>query len=149
VPATAEFEINGAVKHVLKFTVADIKNMKQDDLGDITIRNHKGDAKQTVKQLKGVLLRTVLDSAEIIAGKPREYSEYAILLIASDGFKNLYSWNELYNTEVGNGVYIITKMDGQTIDQMKDHILVLSLKDTNSGRRHLKGLAKIEVKKVQ
>lgn len=149
VPPTSSFEISGLVKKKLKINIADLKRMKQYDLGDVVIRNHKGDPKHTAKQLKGILLRTLLDSAEITADKPKEYSEYAILLTASDGYKNVYSWNEIYNTEVGNRVYIITEIDEQTIDNMKDRILVLSQKDINSGRRRLKGLAKVEVKQVQ
>ena len=80
--------------------------------------------------------------------KPKEYSELVIILIASDGYRNVYSWNELFNTDIGSHVYIVTEMDGKPIDQMPDRILVLSLADLNSGRRHLKGLAKIEVKKA-
>ena len=148
VPPSSEFVVSGAVKKVLKLSIKDLGDMKQDNLGDIVIRNHKGEPKSTAKQLKGVLLKTILERAEITAEKPKEYSEYVILLTATDDYRNVYSWNELFNTDIGNHVYIVTEMDGQSIGQMTDRILVLSLADMNSGSRHLRGLAKIEVKKM-
>ena len=148
VPVTAGFEVVGVVKKELKFGISDIGRLKQDTIGDVVIKNHKGEQKNIAKQLKGVLLRTIIDSAGIMADKPKDYNELVIVLIASDGYRNVYSWNELFNTDIGNHVYIITEMDGKTIDQMTGRILVLSLSDLSSGRRHLKGLARIEVKKI-
>lgn len=148
VPATSGFEVMGAVKHRLKLSVNDLLDMHPDQLGDVTVHNHGGDEKSVAHNLKGILLKTILDSAAITAGKPKEYSELVICLVASDGYRNVYSWNELFNTDVGNHVYIITEMDGERIDQMHSRILAMSLADTNTGRRHLKGLARVEVKKV-
>ncbi len=148
VPPTTEFAITGAVKKPMKVTISAMLQMPQDAIGDVTITNHRGDPKTTVKQLKGVLLKTLLDSAGILSVKPKDLSEIMIRLIASDGYKNVYSWNELFNTEVGNHVYIITTMDGKPMDQVDGRILVLSLSDMVSGRRHLKGLATVEVVKM-
>lgn len=149
VPATAEFQVKGLVKNKLTFHINDILRFKQDELGDIVIRNKKGEEKGTAVKMKGVLLKTFLDSAGITADKPKEYSEFYIVLTASDGYKNVYSWNELFNSDLGNHVYIITSYGEETMEQMPDRILVMSLGDTNSGRRHLKGLASIEVKRVE
>jgi hypothetical protein len=148
VPPTAEFKVTGAVKKEMKYTTSDILRFSQDSLGDVVIRNHRGEPKGVAKQLKGILLKNLLDSAGIVADKPKDYSELVITLIASDDYRNVYSWNELFNTDIGNHVYIVTTMDGKSMDQMTDRILVLSLADINLGRRHLKGLARIEIKKV-
>jgi hypothetical protein len=149
VSSTDDFKVTGAVKNELHLSLRDLMQFKQDSLGDVVIKNKEGKDKEQAKGLKGVLLKTLLDSVHIYANKPKEYSELCISLIASDDYRNVYSWNELYNTEVGQHVYIITEMDGKPIDQMSQRILVMSLSDLNSGRRHLKGLSRIEVKKVQ
>jgi len=149
VPPTTEFTIKGAVKNELRITISDLQRFKQDALGSVTIKNKKGEEKGEAKNMKGVLLKTLLDSAGIYTEKHKEYSELCVILTASDDYRNIYSWNELYNTSIGDHVYIITEMDGKLIDKMESRILVMSLSDINSGRRHLKGLAKIEVKKVQ
>lgn len=149
VPATTEFRITGSVKKELTFHIDDFSAYQIDSLGNVVIRNKKGEEKALVKNLKGILLKTILDSARITADKHKDYSELVVVLTASDGYKNVYSWNEVFNTEVGNHVYIVTEMDGKPMGQMPDRILVLSLADINSGMRHLKGLAKIEVRKAE
>lgn len=148
VTPTEGFRITGSVKNELNISIADLLLFKQDSLGDVTIKNKQGKDKEQARSMKGVLLKTVLDSAHIFAEKHKEYSELCISLIASDDYRNVYSWNELFNTEVGEHVYIITEMDGKPITNMPQRVLVMSLSDFNSGKRHLKALTRIEVKKV-
>jgi DMSO/TMAO reductase YedYZ molybdopterin-dependent catalytic subunit len=148
VPPTSGFKIKGAVKRELTIDIGRLAQYRQDSIGDVIVRNKKGEQKSVARQLKGVLLKTLLDSAGADIDKPKEYGELYVVLTASDGYKNVYSWNELFNTEVGNHVYLITEMNGRPIAEMPDRILVMSLYDTNSGNRHFKGLVKIEVKKI-
>jgi len=145
IPVTAEFVITGAVNKEITFRIADIAAMKQDVIGDVVLHGHKTD---TAKQMKGVPLKDMIDSAGIKAGDHKAYNSFVIILTASDGYKNVYSWNELFNTDIGNRVYIITEMNGKTMDQMPDRIAVYSLADAFTGRRHMVGLAKIEVKQL-
>ncbi len=146
---TEEFKVTGAIKKEMTISINDLQKHRQEYIGDIVIRNHRGDPKDTIRGLKGILLKIMLDSVEMNAEKPKEYSEFYISLIASDGYKNVYSWNEIFNTEVGNHIYIVTEMDGKTIGQMQQRILVMSLADINTGRRHLIALAKVEFKKAE
>ena len=148
VPPTDEFKITGIVKKELTLRLKDLAAFKQDALGDLPIKNKKGEPKDVAHNMKGVLLKTILDSADITTDKHKEYSELVIVLIASDGYKNVYSWNELYNNDAGNHVYVITEIDGKVMDQITGRILVVSMSDTNSGRRHLKGLSRIEVRRL-
>ena len=149
VPPTAEFTITGIVKHELTFKIGDIDQYKQDDLGDVVVRNQKGEQKRIAKGVKGILLKSILEKADIYAEKPKEYSSIYIVLTASDGYKNVYSWNELFKTDIGEHIYIVTASDGQTMDQIPGRIQVMSLGDYHSGDRNLRGLAKIEVRKAE
>jgi len=147
VPSTDAFVVSGSVKKSLKISASDLAQMQQADLGDIPLKNKKGEDKGTLHGLKGVLLKDLLQGAGIVAAKHKNYSELCVVLTASDGYSNVYSWNELFNTAVGDKVYIITSLEGKSIAEMPERILVMSLADKNSGSRHLKGLQKIEVKK--
>lgn len=147
VAPTDAFLVSGSVKKSLKITLSDLAHMPQADLGDVPLKNKKGEDKGVLHTLKGVLLKDVLQNAEVVAAKHKNYSELCVVLTASDGYSNVYSWNELFNTAVGDKVYIITSLEGKAITEMPDRILVMSLADKNSGSRHLKGLQKIEVKK--
>jgi hypothetical protein len=149
VKPTEVLTVSGAVKNELHLTLRDLLTFRQEKLGDVMITNKQGKEKGVAKNMRGVLLKTIIDSAHIVATKHKEYSELCISLIASDGYRNVYSWNELFNTTVGDHVYIITESDGVSLAAMPQRILVMSLADINSGRRHLKGLDRIEIKKVQ
>src|SRR5271156_666738 len=118
VPPTSEFTVTGIVTNELTFGIKDLDQYKQEDLGDMVIRNQKGEQKRIAKSVKGILFKTVLEKAGIHADKPKEYSEIYIVLTASDGYKNVYSWNELFRTEVGEHIYIVTAEDGKTFEQM-------------------------------
>lgn len=149
IEVTREFTVSGAVKQNTTITIADIKKYKAVDLGEVVVKNHKGEDKKTAKDVKGVLLTDVLGSVTISVDKPKQYSELVVVLTASDGYKNVYSWNELFNTEVGRHVYVITGMDGKTIDNMENAIIVISTADVNTGSRYFKGLKKVEIKRVE
>lgn len=149
VPPTAQFEITGLVKKNVKFNTNDLAAFRADSVGDVVIKNKRGEQKSVARHMKGILLKAIIDSAGIKVDKPKEYGELAIIITASDGYINVYSWNELFNTEVGNKVYLITEIDGKHVNDMDGHILILSLADFNSGSRHLKGLVKIEIRKLK
>ena len=149
VPPTSGFTVKGLVTNELTLKISDLEQYKQDELHDVVIRNQKGEQKRVVKSMKGILLKTILEGAGIHAEKPKEYSAIYIVLIASDGYKNIYSWPELFNTEIGNHIYIVTAEDGQTLEQLPDRIQVMSLGEYHSGNRNLRGLMKIEVRKVE
>lgn len=146
---TKEFKVSGDVKTTQVFTIADILALKQVALGDVNIKNHKGDDKGMIKGVKGVLLKDILKDIVYVYEKPKELGEFYFVFTASDGYRNVYSWNEIYNTAIGDQLYIITERDGQKMADMESTIQVISLADINSGRRYLKGLAGIEVRKVK
>ena len=149
VEATRQFTITGLVDKPVVLDIAAILKYPQVAIGDIVVRNHRGAEKEIAKGVKGVLLKQVFDSVHIAIKKPKELSQVYLVFTASDGYKNVYSWSELFNTGVGNHVYIITEKDGTTIGQMEGDILIVSTADLNAGTRHFKSLRQIEVKKAE
>ena len=149
VDKTSTITIEGLVSQQLVFNYNAIKSFPQVALGDIAIKNHKGDEKNISKAVKGTLLKILIDSAGITTAKPKGLSEVFIVLIAADGYKNVYSWNEIFNTDIGNHLFVITEKDGETMDNFRESILVFSASDFNSGRRYLRGLERISVRKVE
>ena len=150
VERTNQFSIEGLVDKPAVVDFAAILKYPQVRLGEVTVRNHRGEEKMTAKGVKGVLLKQVIDSSVRIAiRKPKELSELYIVLTASDGYKNVYSWNELFNTVVGDHVYIVTETDGKQIGEMEGAILIVSTADQNAGTRHFKGLKKVEIRKAE
>lgn len=149
IKATSSFTISGEVSATATINIADLKKWKEVSIGDLTITNHLGEKKSEAKGLKGVLLKDILQTVEIKSESPKVLSEFYFVLIASDGYKVVYSWNELFNTTTGDSVYVVTEKNGKAISEMDDSILVVSTKDFKTGRRNVKGLASIEIRRVK
>jgi hypothetical protein len=141
--------INGRVKSPKTFTADAIRQYKVYNIGDVVITNHKGEVKGTAKELSGILLRDLLQSIEPDAESQKVLSEYYFTCIASDGYKVVFSWNELFNTTTGNTVYIITSKDHKSIDALDESILLISTADIHTGRRYVKNLQSIIVRRAE
>jgi hypothetical protein len=146
---TNSFVISGDVKSPVTINIDDLKNWRAASIGGVVITNHLGERKSEAKELKGVLLKDILGRVEINAETPRMLSEYYFVCKANDGYTVVYSWNELFNTVTGDSAYIITEKEGQPASAMKESILMISPKDFRTGRRHVKALVSIDVRRAQ
>lgn len=149
IKSTSSFTISGEVSAPTTISITDLKKWKEISIGDLIITNHLGEKKSEAKGLKGILLKDILQTVEIKSESPKVLSEYYFVFIASDGYKVVYSWNELFNTATGDFVYVVTEKNGKPISEMDDSILVVSTKDFKTGRRNVKGLASIEIRRAK
>ena len=94
-------------------------------------------------------MKDIIDKAVIEVESPKLLSEYYITCIASDNYKVVISWIELYNSVVGESIIIITEADVKTANQLEDRIALLSAADKATGRRYVKGLQKIIIDRVK
>ncbi len=145
---TDSFSIQGKIAKEVVFTMAELDTFSKVMIKDQIIYNQKGEPKDTVKNLKGILLKDLLISVEYLYDKPRQLNEFYFVFTASDGYRVVFSWNEIYNTEAGNQFYIVTEMGGMTLKEMEERILFISTADLKAGRRYIKGLKSIEVKQL-
>ena len=142
---TSEFSVSGSVKKELKIALSDLAGYKEVLIPDVAISNHLGEVKFIAKNMKGVLLKDILASADFQTENPRLLSAFFITCIASDGYTVVYSWNELFNNETGNRTYLVTEKDGVRAADLKESILMVSAADFKTGRRYLKSLSRITV----
>ncbi|MFD0795665.1 molybdopterin-binding protein [Mucilaginibacter litoreus] len=146
--ATLQFAINGEIEKATVITLDSLKQYKSVEIGDIKVTDHLGNFKHQDDKLKGVLLKDVLSHSKYKAASPKLLSRFYFICEASDGYKVVYSWNELYNTAVGNQVYIITEKNGIMAEKMPESLQMTSASDFKTGRRYLHNLTRIEVKQV-
>lgn len=147
IEATNSFKVFGKVKTEKMFNLKTLDSFPKQVIKDQILYNHKGEIKDVVTNIKGVAIKTVLEKIDFIYEKPKELNEFYFVMMASDGYKVVFSWNEIYNTEVGNQLFFITEMGGKKIEEMPEHIILSSAADIKNGRRYIKGLQNIEVKK--
>ena len=149
IPSTENFTIEGKVKKEMTVTLGDLSSYKFHSIDSIVITNHLGERKSTLKKVKGVLLKDILNKIDIDSESPRVLSQYYFVCIGSDNYKVVFSWNEIFNSGTGRSVYIITGQDGKPASALNNRIALISLKDDATGRRYVQGLQKIVIERVK
>ena len=142
---THQFTISGKVKNESVITMDSLNTYPIVTIGDIKVTDHTGAFKHSDQQLKGVLLKNILNHSTWAVGNPKLFSTMYFTCIGSDGYKVVYSWNELFNTPVGDNVYILMEKNGIKADQLPESIQMASMLDFKTGRRYLHNLDKIVV----
>ena len=149
IPTTENFSIEGKVKKSLTVSLADLTSYKSYSIDSIVITNHLGERRSSLRNVKGVLLKDILNKVEIDAETPKVLSEYYFVCIASDNYKVVFSWNEIFNSATGKSVYILTEHEGKPASALDNRIALVSPKDEMTGRRYVKRLQKIVVERVK
>ncbi|HWZ17146.1 MAG TPA: hypothetical protein VNW95_18040 [Mucilaginibacter sp.] len=142
---TLSFTISGKIKKESVITMDSLSSYPLKSIGDIKVTNHLGEFKHQDDQLKGVLLKDILSHSELMANSPKLFSRFYFVCVGADGYKVVYSWNELFNTETGNHVFIIMEKNGIKAGKMPESIQMTSITDFKTGRRYLHNLDKIIV----
>lgn len=148
-PPTDAVAISGKVKQEYTFSLTNSAGFSTIAIDSIVIYNHLMEPKRTIRKIKGILLTDILSKAGLAEDKPKLFSEFYFTCIGADGYKVVFSWNELYNTEVGKKVILVTEEDGKPVSVSPNRISVLSASDKATGRRFVHNLQTIEVERVR
>ena len=149
IQTTKEFSIEGLVEKNVSINFDSLKLYPTQTIDSFVITNHLGVRKSTLKNLKVVALKSILNNISIKVESPKILSEFYFIFVGSDGYKVVYSWNEIFNTEVGKSVFIVIEHDGKNMDVSDDSILTICKTDAATGRRHVKSLSKILIKRAE
>src|SRR5450755_2895967 len=87
---------------VLKVETIDISNLSSYapvHLDSLRIYTHEMQPKGLMQNISGVLLKDILSAIPFNNENPKVLSEYYIECVATDGYKVIFSWNELFNGE--------------------------------------------------
>lgn len=139
-------KITGEVKNKGELTVGDLKKMPAQTLTDIPIISKHGTT--IIKSLKGVLLKDILDKAEIVSKNPGETKRMYVVASATDGYKAIFSWNELFNSPLSAGILVGYEKNQIKLDDSEGEFLLVSAKDFMTGARHVRWLSTVEVRKI-
>lgn len=145
---TTGFEVTGAVEHALKLGVAELRQFPPQKIGELPMICQSGARLGQLENLKGVLLRDILEKAVVVSRGHNDVKKTVIIASASDGYKVVFSWSEVFNSPVGEGVIVFFEKDGLPLADEEGRIAMISTKDIRSGPRHVKWLQGIEVRKI-
>jgi cytochrome c551/c552 len=145
---TDKITLSGLVKNKLNLDPAALAKFPPQQVGEVPLVCQSGADKGKLENFKGVRLTDILKQAEIIAPAHNDVKKLAIIATASDGYKAVFSWNELFNSPLGESVMVFFEKNGQPLGDDEGRIAMISGKDSRTGPRHVKWLQDIEVKKI-
>lgn len=130
-------------------TFEDLNIFKSHSMDSLRIYNHAGHYRSTLHRINGVALKDILAGIPLGEESAKVLSEYYIVCIAEDGYKVVFSWNELFNSPVGNSVMVVTQLNGSTTSKQDNGIVLLSPEDYATGRRYVKQLKSFKISRIK
>ncbi len=143
-----QFTVEGSVKQKLTINLTSLSAYKIVSLDSLVIYNHLMQRKSSIKNIKGVSLKEVLGKVEIDEASPKKLSEYYLVCTATDGYKVVFSWNEVFNSKSENNILILEDFVTDPVKAEKGNIAIIVTTDAATGRRFIKGLSKISIHKA-
>jgi hypothetical protein len=137
------FTVSGEVLKAETVDISKLASYTTVHLDSLRIYTHDMQPKGVMKNINGVLLKDILSAIPFNNENPKVLSEYYIECQATDGYKVLFSWNEIFNGETGKHTMIITSKNGTNMSQLDDHIALITPTDHATGRRYVKWLNRI------
>jgi hypothetical protein len=141
---TSSFLITGKVKQEKLITLGELRLLNTSELKNVNT-SCSPKKEERIKEAKVVLLKDVLDSVKFDYEKGVQLNAFYFVLTASDGYKLVYSYNEIFNTETGRNLYIAIELNGRPVNELPNSLLVLTTSDIKGGRRNMKWLKEIKV----
>lgn len=136
--------ISGGVEQSLKLDVEALRKRPAAQFTEVKLTDKAG-ASATVR---GIRLRELLKEAKIVSRDHNTVKKLAIIAIAADGYKVVFSWNELFNAKAGDHVLVVLERNGKPLPDSEGPLALVSADDLRTGPRHVKWLQAVEVRQV-
>ena len=137
-------QVSGEVQQTISLSRDDIMALKRRDYTETRTVTQDGKDAQIVVRYQGVPLKDLLDRAGLKPDR-RLIRKAIVLLTAKDGYQASFSWGELYNSSIGDGVILVLRQGNEELLESDGLLSLRSLQDERSGPRHVRWLEHIEV----
>ena len=141
----AAIQIIGRMATPVTLTLSELRRMDGIDIADMPINCGSGEPRGRTGRLRGVLLTDVIGRAEVLALEHNDTKKMVIIATAYDGYKTVFSWQEIFNSANGDGVIVALEKDGQPLYEDYGGADLFSSRDHLSGPRHVRKLVTIEI----
>ena len=104
-----------------------------------------GVPKGRMEACRGVLLTDIINETDVVITGHNDTRKMYVVIIAEDGYRTVFSWQELFNTAVGEGVVVILEKGKRKLYEGAGAIDLFSSNDFLSGPRYVKKVSVIEI----
>lgn len=140
-----QLAVSGAVKNSLTLKVDDLRAFAADQIASVTV-TRRVDDKETASTVRGVKLTALLERAVLASTDQNDWKHTVVLATATDGYQVVFSWPELFNSDIGAGALVIFERDGQPLAEREGRIALVSARDLRNGPRSVRWLVHLYVR---
>jgi len=141
--------IEGFVDNPCTFTAEALRQRPQVVVKDVDILCGSGKLKEAGLEYSGVLLRDLLEEAQIRLEEHEVPNRTYIVATGTDGYRALYSWHEIFNSPIGEGLIVVLTKNGQVLGEKEGELCLVSTRDERPGPRRIRYLSRVEVLRLE
>jgi DMSO/TMAO reductase YedYZ molybdopterin-dependent catalytic subunit len=147
--ARLTLSVSGNVAEPLMLTVDDLRRYPAHAV-DYSPRGMRSPAAtdESARHYTGCLLRDVLSTAKPTEAKARDLRKSYVVASASDGYEVVFSWAELFVSNVGDNVFIVYERDRTPLPDDEGRVALVTLGDRGPAR-HVKWLRALSLRTAQ
>lgn len=139
------FRVVGRVEKEREYLLPELLEMDTFETGEMLHACGSGDPKGRIGKCRGILLTDIINGAEVVTKEHNDTKKMYVVATAEDGYCTVFSWQELFNTVVGEGVMVILEKEGKKIYEQRGGVDLFSSGDFLTGPRYVKKLAAIKI----
>lgn len=138
----------GQVEQERSFSLGQLQSMDRLVSDEMLFACGSGMSKGRVGPCSGVLLTDILNVTGVVTPESSDTKKMFVIAASDDGYRTVFSWQELFNSENGQGVMVILEKDGIPICEENGRVDLFSSKDFLTGPRYVKNLKTLEIVKL-
>ena len=108
-----------------------------------------GDPKGYIGRCKGVLLADIINISQADIRDHNDTKKMVVVAAADDGYKAVFSWQEIFNTPNGEGIIVLLEKDGELLGDGHGGVDLLSSRDYFTGPRYVRNLQSLQIDIVE
>ncbi|WP_051554090.1 hypothetical protein [Desulfobulbus elongatus] len=141
----ASLRIVGRVAAPLAIPIEALCAMDSMEMNDLPMICGSGEPKGRIGQCRGVLLAEVINRAEVVVKEHNDTKKMFVVAASDDGYKAVFSWQEIFNSPNGDGILIVLEKDGRPLYEGGGEVDLLSAHDHLTGPRYVRQLKTVEI----
>ena len=146
--APPKVAIGGWVRKPLRLDAAALEASGAEDIPGFVVNCTFDGQHGAPRRMRACRLAPLIQRAEPAFAERTDFKRCALVAQGVDGYRALFSWAEIFNTVVGDGVMLAFDCDRAPLAPNSGPFALISLADRVSGPRFMRGLVAVDLHKL-
>lgn len=147
--AAVVFSISGRVEETRGISLEELLGMEMIEFNDLLLACGSGVPKGRINSCRGIVLTDIINLAKVRVTDHNDTKRMYVVASAGDGYTTVFSWQELFNTSVGEGVIVLLEKDGKRVYEESGGVDLFSARDILTGPRYVKQLSSLRILMIE